>query len=339
MKIVVDAFGGDNAPLAVLQGCAMAMQQDANIQVLLCGDIAKMQACAADNGIDLSRMQVIQADEVFDMHDDPQEVLKSRAGTSLAVALQTLANGEADAFVSAGSTGAVLMGATFIVKRLKGIKRAALAPVMPSTGAPFLLIDCGANLHVRPEILVQFGMLGTVYMQKVMGVKNPRVGLLNNGTEDTKGGDMLVETYQMLKESDLNFVGNIEARDVPAGVCDVLVTDGFSGNIVLKLTEGVATSFMGMFKQILLKNTMTKLAAMIIKPGLKNLKKVLDYTEYGGAPLLGISKPVIKAHGSSNANAIMHALFQAEKFANTGVTAEIAARLQATKGARADADA
>ena len=254
MKIVVDAFGGDNAPLAVLQGCAMAMQQDANIQVLLCGDIAKMQACAADNGIDLSRMQLIQADEVFDMHDDPQEVLKSKAGTSLAVALQTLANGAADAFVSAGSTGAVLVGATFIVKRLKGIKRAALAPVMPSTGAPFLLIDCGANLHVRPEILVQFGMLGTVYMQKVMGVKNPRVGLLNNGTEDTKGGDMLVETYQMLKESDLNFVGNIEARDVPAGVCDVLVTDGFSGNIVLKLTEGVATSFMGMFKQVLLKN-------------------------------------------------------------------------------------
>ncbi len=329
MKIILDAFGGDNAPLAVLQGAADAVAK-ADVEILLAGDETKIRQCAADHNIALDGMEILQADDVMDMHDEPNEILKSKSNTSLAVGLKALADGQGDAFVSAGSTGAVLFGATFIVKRIKGIKRPALAPVMPTTKAPYLLIDCGANVSVRPEMLQQFALLGSAYMEKVMGVQNPRVGLLNNGAEDSKGGDMLVETYALLKETkNIHFIGNVEARDVPTGACDVLVTDGFSGNIVLKLTEGVAMSFMGMFKKVLTKNIKTKIAAMLIMPEMKQLKKSLDYSEYGGAPLLGIAKPVIKAHGSSNAKAITIAILQAKTFVENQLIETIKDRLKA----------
>ena len=317
MKIAVDAFGGDNAPLCVIDGCYQAMQLADDIEIVLFGDESKIKACAKENNIDISNMTIVHTDEIFDMHDEPKELIRAKRGTSLGMAFDAVAKGECDAIVSAGSTGAVLMGATFIVKRIRGVKRAAIGTVLPTTGKPYLLIDSGANINVRPEALLQFAMLGTAYMKNVLKIENPTVGLLNNGAEDSKGGETLVEAYQLLKNSSLNFVGNIEAREVPKGACDVLVADGFAGNVVLKLTEGLASSFLSMFKEVFFKNIFTKLAALILKPGLKGLKKKLDYSEYGGAPFLGVKKPVIKTHGSANAKAIKFAVMQANDFAKS----------------------
>lgn len=317
MKIAVDAFGGDNAPLCVIDGCSQALALADDLEVILYGDEQKIKKCADENNIDISKMKIVHTEEVFDMHDEPKELLKSKKNTSLGIAFQAVADNDADAIVSAGSTGAVLMGATFIVKRIKGVKRAPLATMMPTTKKPYLLIDCGANINVRPEILAQFGLLGSAYMKNVMGIENPTVGLLNNGAEDTKGGDVLVEAHQLLKELPINFIGNVEPRDVPHGVCDVLVADGFAGNVVLKLTEGLASAFMSMFKDAFMANFVSKISAMMLKPQLRKLKKRLDYAEYGGAPFLGARKPVIKAHGSSNAKAIKFAILQANKFANS----------------------
>ncbi len=335
MRIAVDAFGGDNAPLSVIDGCSQAMAVNDKIEIILFGDEEKIKSCAEQNNIDISKMKTVHTSEQFDMHDEPKELLGSKGNTGLALAFKAVAAGEADAIVSAGSTGAVLMGATFIVKRIKGIKRAAIATMIPTTGKPYLLIDSGANINVRPEVLVQFGALGSAYMQNVMGIENPTVGLLNNGAEDTKGGETLVEAHRQLKESSLNFIGNVEARDVPGGACDVLVADGFAGNIVLKLTEGLASSFMSMFKKVFMKSTVTKLAAAVLRPGLRSLKKQLDYTEYGGAPFLGVRKPVIKAHGSSNAKAIKFAVLQAENCANHDINEQIGDFVSAMKQEKA----
>ena len=311
MKIIIDAFGGDNAPLCVLQGARAAIDEY-GVEIMLCGDEQKIKKCAEDNGIDMSGMEIKHADDVMDMHDEPNSILKSKSNTSMAVGLKALSENEGDAFVSAGSTGAVLVGATFIAKRIKGIKRPAIGTIMPGTDKPYLLIDAGANINCRSDMLMQFATLGSVYMNRFLGIENPTVGLLNNGAEDSKGGDVLVETYAMLKESNLNFIGNVEARDVPKGACDVLVADGFAGNIVLKLTEGLASAFMGMFKETLMSSFVTKIAGLIIKPKLKNQMKKLDYSEYGGAPIIGVRKPVIKAHGSSNAKAFKNAIRQAK---------------------------
>lgn len=322
MKIILDAFGGDNAPLCVIKGAADAMAEY-GVDIMLCGDTEKIKKCAADNNIDISKMEIKQADRVMDMHDNPRTILKSNSDTSLAVSLQALAHGEGDAVISAGSTGAVLFGATFIAKRIKGIKRPVIASIVPGTEKPYMLVDCGANLNCRPDMLMQFAILGSAYMKKVMGIENPTVGLLNNGAEDSKGGDVLVETYQLLKNSSLNFIGNIEARDVPKGACDVLVADGFAGNVVLKLTEGLGSEFVKLLKNILMKNMKTKLAAMMIKSDMNELKELLDYSEFGGAPIIGIRKPVFKAHGSSNAKAIKSAIRKAMEFVETGVIGEI----------------
>ena len=324
MKIIVDAFGGDNAPLEILKGCALAVEE-LGVELMLTGDEAKIKACAAENGISLDKMEIVHAPDVIAMEDHPDEILKSKSGCSMAEGLRRLAAGEGEAFVTAGSTGAAVMGSTFLVKRIKGVKRAALAPLMPSDKGPFMCIDVGANVECRPEVLCQFGIMGSAYMKGFCGKPDPRVGLLNVGTEDTKGGTLQKEAFALLKEAPINFIGNVEARDVPAGICDVLVNDGFSGNIVLKLTEGVALVFMGNLKDILMRSLPSKLAAMMLKPGLRAFKHKLDYTEYGGAPLMGISKPVIKAHGSSNANAFKNAVRQAKAFAESGAIAEIAA--------------
>lgn len=323
MKIIIDAFGGDNAPLSNIEGAYLA-SKEYEAKIMLCGNKEQIEKCASENNIPLDNIEIVHADDVFDIHDDPNLLLKSKKDTSLAVAFSAVKDGVADAVVSAGSSGAVLMGGTFIVKRIKGIKRPAFAAVIPTTsGKPYMLLDSGANIDCRADVLEQFGLVGSVYMKNVMGVEKPRVGLLNIGAEETKGGDVLVEAYQKLKDSQLNFIGNVEPRDVPAGACDVLVCDGFSGNIVLKLTEGVAVSFMKMFKAILLKNIVSKIAALLIKGGLKDLKKKFDYKELGGAPLIGVRKPVIKAHGSSDSRAIKSAVKQAILFAKTGVTDQI----------------
>ena len=266
-------------------------------------------------------------------------MLKENSDTSLAVGLRALAEGKGDAFVSAGSTGAIAVGGTFITKRIKGVKRPAIATMMPTPKSRFLLVDAGANADCRPEMLLSFGVMGSKYMELSMGVKNPRVGLLNNGTEDTKGDKLRVETYKLLKESGLNFVGNIEARDVMADKCDVLVTDGFSGNIVLKMSEGVALSFYGLIKQAFVKGTLSKLAALMVKKNLKSMKKLMDYSEVGGAPLLGLKKPVIKAHGSSNERAFKNAIRQANAFASSGAVAAISEFYQNRKADDGDENA
>ncbi len=326
MKIIVDAFGGDNAPLSVLEGASLAVKEY-GVEVLLSGDEAKIKECATENNISLEGMEILQADDIMDMHDDPTEIIKSKKGTSMAVGLKALADGQGDAFVSAGSTGALVVGGSLIVKRIKGVKRVALASFIPGKNGNYLMLDIGANADCRPEMLYQFGIMGSVYMEKVDGRKNPTVGLLNIGTEDTKGSELYKESYALLKDAPVNFIGNVESREIPKGEVDVVVTDGFTGNIALKLIEGVSLTMFSMIKNVLYKNLKTKIAALMIKKGLYEIKAKSDYTEIGGAPLLGTRKPVFKAHGSSNGKAIKNAIGKAAIFAGNGVIEKISGSL------------
>lgn len=330
MKIIVDAFGGDDAPLAVLQGCVLAAKEY-GVQILLAGDAEKIRKTARENKLDIAGFEILQADSVITMEDEPTEVIKSLAGCSMAVGLKALAEGRGDAFVSAGNTGALVVGSSFLVGRIKGIRRAALAPLLPSDKGCFMLMDAGANLECRPEMLMQFGVMGSVYMQKIMGVDKPKVGLVNVGTEAGKGTELQTEAYALLQNAPVSFSGNVEARDIPSGVCDVVVADGFTGNVVLKLTEGLGMMFYKNVKAVFLRNLLSKLSAVLVKNGLREFKRKLDYTEYGGAPLMGISKPVIKAHGSSNALAFQNAIRQAKEFCEHQVIEEIKANLPRTK--------
>lgn len=309
-RIIVDAFGGDNAPLEVIKGCEQAVKE-LGVQIVLTGSEEKIRKCAEDNGISLDGMEIVHADGVFDIHEEPKEIIKSGKNTSMAVGMQLLAEEKGDAFVSAGSTGALVMGATFIVKRIKGIKRVAPSPVLPADKGSFILLDAGANTECRPEMLVQFAVMGSAYMEKVMGVKNPRVALLNIGGEDTKGRELEIEAYKLLKESKLNFAGNIEARDLPKGECDVVVTDGFTGNIVLKLYEGMGSFFAKKMKWIF--SGAGAIGALFSFGKIKQFKKQMDYRETGGSALMGVKKPVIKAHGSSDSTAFFNAVRQAQK--------------------------
>lgn len=328
MKILLDAFGGDNAPLEPLKGAEMAVKE-LGVEIIAVGDTEKMQACCAENNIDTASITFMEAKDVFDMHDDPMDIVKKRTDTSMHVALKALAEGEGDAVVSAGSTGALIMGATFIVKRVRGCKRPALGSVLPGENpGGFMLMDCGANSEVRPEMLNQFAVMASLYMEKVAGRKNPRVALLNNGAEDTKGTEVHKAAYQLMKNNPkINFVGNIEGRDVMADMADVVVADGFSGNIALKTSEGVASFMNKQLKGMFMTNLKTKIAALLLKDQIKEFKAKLDYTEYGGAPVLGVSKCVIKAHGSSNAKAFKNAIRQAKIYAENNVSQLIAENL------------
>lgn len=328
MKIIVDAFGGDFAPLAPLQGAADAVKEY-GVEILAVGDIKKMEACCKENNIDTTGFTFKQADDVFDIHEDPMAVVKKRTNTSLHVALKALADGEGDAVVSAGSTGALLMGATFIVKRIKGCKRPALGAVVPGANpGGFLLIDSGANNDLRPEMMEQFAVMGSIYAEKVMGRTPARVGLLNNGAEETKGPELQRAAYALMKENkNIHFVGNIEGRDVLNDHVDVLVADGFSGNIAMKSVEGAAAFMNTMLKNMFKSSLKTKIAALLMKDRLKAFKAKLDYSEYGGAPIIGVSKGVIKAHGSSNSKAFKNAVRQAKIYAENDVSNLIAAAL------------
>ncbi len=327
MKIIVDAFGGDHAPLEVLKGAADAVTAYGH-EILLVGQEDTLRQLAQQEGISLDKMEIVHAADVITMEDHPKSILREHKECSMAVALRLLAEGKGDAMVSAGSTGALLMGGTFIVKRIKGVSRPALAPIMPSDGDPFMLIDCGANADCRPEMLVQFAHMGSIYMSHMFPKEGgARVGLLNIGTEDTKGGELQLATFPLLKESGLNFIGNVEARDVPAGVADVVVADGFAGNILLKTLEGTVDMLMKNLKQSFLSSLRTKIGAMLVMPGLRQLKKKLSASEHGGAVLLGIAKPVVKAHGNSKAKAIASAIRVAAEFAASGAVEEIEAAI------------
>lgn len=318
MNIIVDAFGGDNAPLEVIKGCKMA-EENLGVNIVLTGDENKIKQSAKQNEIDIGSMDIIHTEEIFDIHDKPTTILKSGKNTSLAIGLKALSEGRGDAFLSAGSTGALVAGSTFIVKRIKGIKRAALAPVLPTEKGRLMLIDGGANIDCTPEILLQFGIMASAYMEKVKGIEMPRVGLINIGAEDTKGRELELEAYKLLKDAPINFCGNLETREMPKGNFDVAVTDGFTGNIALKLYEGMGV-FMGYsLKKIFSGGLKAKLSAVMVMDKIKALKKIMDYTEEGGAVLMGIAKPVIKAHGSSDAKAFYNAVRQAKACIDGGV--------------------
>lgn len=310
MRIIVDAFGGDNAPREILLGCAQAMDA-LGIDITLAGDGRELSACAKELGVEagFAKMEVLDCQDRMTMEDEPGSILKEKSGSSMAVGMRALAQGKGDAFASAGNSGAMTVGATMLVKRVKGVKRVAFAPVLPTTKTPFMICDGGANAVCRADMLLQFGLMGSVYMEKVMGVKAPRVGLVNVGTEDHKGDDLRQEAYRLLRDCPgLNFIGNIEARDIPYGVCDVAVADGFTGNIVLKLYEGTALAMMGMVKDIFQRNVKNKLAAAMIYGDLQGLKRTMDYNSYGGAPILGAARPVFKMHGDAKAKAVASAL-------------------------------
>lgn len=331
MKIIIDAMGGDNAPRAVVEGAVLAVREFGE-PVTLVGDRAQIEPLLREFGAqDDARIETVHAPDVITMEDDAVQAVRKKKDSSLVVALSMLGKGEGDALISAGSTGAVLAGGTLLVKRIRGIRRAALAPILPTAKGGSLLIDCGANVDCTAEYLLQFAFLGHYYAKRQMGIESPRIGLINNGAEETKGTDTLREAHALLRaaseQGKLNFVGNIEGRDIPLGAADVLVCDGFTGNVVLKTVEGVGMFFVGKLKGIFKKNLLTKLAALAVKPGLREFKKMLDYKEIGGAPLLGISRPIIKAHGSCDAYAVRSAVSQAIVYVRSGMIAEIEAHI------------
>ena len=313
MKIIVDGMGGDNAPVEIVKG-AIDAQKEYNIDLIIVGkeDIIKEELKRHNYPKD--RVEILNAEDVITNEDDPAFAIRRKKDSSMVVGMKALAEGKGDGFVSAGSTGALLAGGLFIVKRIDGIDRAALTSVYPTTNGLSLLVDAGANTDSKPEYLQQFGLMGSIYMEKVMGINNPKVGLANVGTEEGKGNELVKEAYNLLKDTNINFIGNIEGRTMPLGEADVIVADGFVGNMILKVTEGVALSLFSELKDAFMENTKTKIGALLLKSSLKDLKKKIDYTEYGGAPLLGTKKAIIKAHGSSNAYAYKNAIRQAISF-------------------------
>ena len=335
MKIVIDAMGGDNAPLEIVRGGINAAKKRSDIEVVLVGREAGGRAAVDSCGGLPANVSVQNATEVIDMHDDPATAFKTKKDSSITVGLNMLKSGEADAFVSAGSTGALLSAGTLLVKRIRGIRRAAMAPLIPTATGHAVLIDCGANAECSVEYLVQFAYLGSFYASRALGIEKPRVGLLNIGAEDTKGDQLRLETYTVLQAAgeagDLNFIGNIEAKEAIKGGCDVIVADGFSGNIMLKTIEGVG-SFVGKeVKAMFLKNLKTKIAALLVKSGLDSFKERLNPDTIGGTAFVGLTKPVIKAHGSSGALAIENAVYRAITAAEADIATEISANIDRMK--------
>ncbi len=329
-RVIMDAFGGDNAPAAVVEGAMKALSRFDDVSIILCGREDAIREELKKHQYDAARMSVLHAADVIDCHDSPTLAIKRKKDSSLVKALEAVAAGEADAIVSAGSTGALLTGATLIVRRIRGVKRPALASLLPTrTGGWLMLIDCGANADCKPQYLQQFAVMASAYMQGVMGIKSPRVGLLNNGAEAEKGNELTKAVYPLLEEAPVNFVGNCEAREILSGDYDVLVCDGFSGNVVLKYTEGLSATILAMLKDELMADTKSKIGALLAKPAFRRMKKKMDYTEVGGAPLLGINGCVIKAHGSSDAKAFSSAVMQARQFLAANINGTIAPAIEA----------
>lgn len=328
----MDAFGGDNAPDEVIKGAAQAIEKYGDsVEIILCGDEKKLNERIKALGVKTEGITLKNAEGIIRIEDNPTDIRKAKLGSSMGVAFQTVKNGEADAFISAGSTAALVVGGTTLIGRIKGIKRPSLAPIIPSVSHSYILLDGGANVECRPEMLQQFAVMGSVYMDKIMGVKSPKVGLLNVGAEEEKGRELEHEAHKLLKGTPVNFIGNVEGREAALGECDVLVTDGFTGNVYLKTVEGMGKFMKVSLKNIFFKNIGTKIGAVFTMKGIKNLSKKMDYRETGGSPLLGTSKPVIKAHGSSDARAFMNAVRQAKEFIENNVIEEITSALESAK--------
>ena len=341
MRVIIDVMGGDNAPLEMVKGAVQASTL-LNASFILVGDGDEIRRVAEENQLDLSRFDIIHTPTVITMQDDPLSVVRAKKDSSMSVGLRLLAEGQGDAFVSTGNTGALFTGATLIVRKVRGIQRAAIGTFLPTTTDPCVLLDTGANVTVTEEYLEQFAVMGSAYIKKMFDIEAPTVGLLNNGTEEHKGTPMHVEAYRRLQACpSVHFIGNVEANAAVIGACNVLVTDGFTGNILLKSMEGVSKVFMGAMKQIFTQNAVSKLSALLVKKSVVEIKRSFDPSEYGGSPLLGISKPVVKAHGSSDAKAFCNAIRAAVAYAESGVIYEIAEeaeRFSALKKAEKEAN-
>ncbi len=333
MKIIVDAMGGDNAPRSNVEGAVEAVRE-LGVEAVLVGRGDEILSVLRDLGMEEPPpgLEIVHASEVVDMEDNAATAFKEKKDSSLTVGLNLLKEGKGDTFVSAGSTGALLSGATLVTKRIRGIRRAALAPLVPTAGGGSILIDCGATAECTAEYLLQFAFMGSYYAEHILGRPEPRVGLLNIGAEESKGTDLQRQAYALLKQADaegrIHFAGNVEAREAVLGAVDVIVCDGYSGNIFLKTLEGTALYLSKQMKGMFKKNPLTKLAALLVSGGIRDFKKLMDSREVGGTALIGISKPVIKAHGSSDGYAIKNAIAQAQKFAASGIIESITANVE-----------
>ncbi|GAA0445521.1 phosphate acyltransferase PlsX [Lentibacillus halophilus] len=326
MKIAIDAMGGDHAPEAIVQGAVEAVSQMEHVHITLVGDEKQIRQYMADH----ERIDIIQTDETITADDEPVRAVRRKKNSSLVLMANEVKENRADACISAGNTGALMSAGLFVVGRIPGIDRPALSPTLPTTdGTGFLLLDVGANVDAKAHNLVQYAMMGSIYMENVRKIPNPAVGLLNIGTEEGKGNELSRKAYSYLKEAQVNFVGNVEARDILLGSADVVVTDGFSGNIALKTIEGTAMTMFSMLKQTFKSSLKTKMAAGMVKGDLKGLQNKMDYSEYGGAGLFGLASPVIKAHGSSNSRAVSNAIQQAVHMIENDVTGTIQTTVQA----------
>ncbi|SDJ02621.1 phosphate acyltransferase PlsX [Salimicrobium halophilum] len=329
MKLAIDAMGGDHAPEAIVKGAMEALQTYEDIEITLIGDEEKIHAFSESR----ERLHVVHTSEVITNEDEPVRAVRRKKQSSLVLAATEVKEGRADACISAGNTGALMSAGLFVVGRIKGVDRPALSPTLPTLdGKGFLMLDVGANVDAKPNHLLQYGIIGSIYAEQVRGINNPRVGLLNVGTEDGKGSDLTKQAFTMLQEAPIHFVGNVESRDLLDGVADVVVTDGFTGNIALKTIEGTAMNMFKMIKETFMSSIKTKVAAALVKNDLKKLKDQLDYSEYGGAGLLGLSAPVIKAHGSSDQNAIVNAVRQARDMVKKDVSSTIQTTLEQMEG-------
>ena len=324
VKVAVDAMGGDNAPAEIVKGAVEAIQAEKKIKVFLVGKEEQVKAELAKYTYPQEQVEVVNATEVIAMAEPPVAAIRSKKDSSIVKGLYMVREGKCDAFVSAGSTGAVLAGGQVIVGRSKGVERPPLAPLIPTEKGASLLIDCGANVDARPSQLVQFAKMGTIYMENVMGIKKPRVGIVNIGAEEEKGNALVKETFPLLKEcSDINFIGSIEARDIPAGAADVVVCEAFVGNVVLKLYEGVGATLISKVKSGMMVNLRSKIGALLVKPALKQTLKAFDLEQYGGAPLLGLKGLVVKTHGSSKAVEIKNTILQCLTFKEQDINGKI----------------
>ena len=331
MKIIVDMMGGDNAPLAVLEGAAQAVKEY-GVQLIGVGNEALVRKTAAEHNIPLDGIELVNCTETIEMCDEPARAIRQKKDSSIVVGMNMVKNGEADAFVSAGSSGAILVGGQVIVGRIKGIERPPLAPLIPTEKGVSLLIDCGANVDARASHLVQFAKMGSIYMENVLGIKNPRVAIVNIGAEEEKGNALVKETFPLLKEcEDINFVGSIEAREIPHGGADVIVCEAFVGNVILKLYEGLSSTLIGVIKAGLMSNLKSKIGAALALPSLKKTLKAFDASQYGGAPLLGLNGLVVKTHGSSRAKEITNSIYQCVTFREENINEIIKERVADSK--------
>ncbi len=324
VRVVVDAMGGDNAPSAPIQGAAEAVKERDDIRIILTGREEEIQKELEKYEYPQERISVVHASEVIETGEPPVNAIRRKKDSSIVVGMNLVKRGEADAFISSGSTGAVLVGGQLIVGRIRGIDRPPLAPLIPTADGVALLIDCGANVDARSSHLIQFAKMGSIYMENVLGISKPRVGLVNIGAEEEKGNALVKETYPLLKEcKDINFIGNVEARDIPAGVCDVIVCEAFVGNVILKLYEGTAATLLKKVKEGLMSSLRSKIGALMIKPALKQTMKTFDATQYGGAPMLGLNGLVVKTHGSAKCGEVKNAIIQCVQFSQQNINEKI----------------